>query len=200
MDIAMRKIHRLGVILIAAVASLGLPAQAASVDLDFNNYSFAVNGAASLGPVAQEAQAEVNGGYLYDGDRNGDHLDFGHIGLLATGQVGPEGVVAGVGLRGFLADRGGSHNDGGGAALGGRLGYRIPELNERLGVGGYLYYAPGILTFGDFQHYLEYGFDVDYQIIRPAFVYGGWRRLELPLSDRADRADQGFHIGLRVNF
>ncbi|MDB5985715.1 MAG: hypothetical protein JWR16_768, partial [Nevskia sp.] len=111
-----------------------------------------------------------------------------------------EGATAGVGVRGFLADRGGSHNDGGGAALGGKLGYRIPQLNKRLGVGGYLYYSPDILTFGDFKHYLEYGFDVDYQIIRPAFIYAGWRRLELAVDDRSDKADQGVHIGLRVNF
>ncbi len=175
-------------------------ANAGSVDLNFNNYSFAINGATGLGSVAQEAEAQLDGGYLFDGDRNGDHLDFGHVGLLATGQVGPEGVTAGVGVRGFLADRGGSHNDGGGVAIGGKLAYRIPELNQRLGVTGYAYGSPNILTFGDFHHYIEYGVDVDYQIIRPAFVYVGFRRLELPVDGRSDKADQGVHIGLRVNF
>lgn len=178
----------------------GVDARASSIGLDFNPWSFSIDGAFPVGKISPDANAEINGGYLRDNDRGGDHLDFGHVGLLATGQVGPQGVHAGVGVRGFLADRGGSHKDGGGAAIGGDLSYRIPQLNERLGILGHFYYAPNILTFGDFHHYLEYGIDVDYQIIRPAFIYVGWRRLELPTSGRVDAAHQGLHVGIEVSF
>lgn len=181
---------------------VSLPAHASDVGLDFNTHSFNLDGHTELGRVIPNSvNGELGAGFLYDTESEGDHLKFLHGDVLATGSAGPD-LTAGVGLRGFYGDR--EHYSGGGVAVGGHLRYIFPRFN-RLGVSGGLWYSPNVLTGGNFQHYFQYGADVEYQILRQASIYAGYRRVELPVEGPASgtrpRApSQGFHIGLRLQF
>lgn len=180
-----------------------LSAHASDVGADFNDHSLNVYGGTALQSFVPSAvNAAVGGGFLFDDHNPGDYLKFIHIDLVTTGGLGVNGATGSVGLRGFYGNR--EHFSGGGLALGGRVSYYFPAYN-RIGLSGGLWYAPNILTGGDFQHYFQYGIDVDYQLLRQATVYAGYRRLDLPISGpagsvRADAPSQGFHLGIRIEF
>lgn len=196
---------RLHLFLIAATLGLlvALPAQASDAGLDFNSHSFNIYANTALGRfVPNTANAELGAGFLYDDQNEGDHLKFFHVDLLATGSAGVPGLEGGIGFRGFYGDR--EHFSGGGLALGGQIAYYFPQYN-RLGLSGGLWYSPNVLTGGNFQHYFQYDLDVNYQVLRQATVYVGYRRVELPVEGpeaniRAHAPSQGFHLGIRVNF
>lgn len=196
--------NRYRALLIAATLSLlaALPAHASDLGLDFNSHAFNIDGHTDLGRfVPNAANAQLGAGFLYDAHTEGDHLKFLHGDILATGSAGP-GASGGVGLRGFYGNR--EHFSGGGVAIGGRVAYFFPRFN-RLGISGSLWYSPNVLTGGNFQHYFEYGVDINYQVLRQATVYAGYRRLELPVEGpesgiRARAPSQGLHVGLRINF
>lgn len=174
-----------------------------NLGLDFNGNSFNAYGNTPLSRFIRNARnAEIGAGFLYDAHTEGDHLRFFHADLLATGSFGVPGASGGIGVRGYFADR--SHFDGAGAAIGGRLDYFFPRYN-RLGVTADLWYSPDVLTGGDYQHYLQYGIDVNYQLLRQAAIYVGYRRLLLPVQGPAyattpHAPDQGWHLGIRVSF
>lgn len=180
-----------------------LPAQASDLGLDFNSHSFNIYANTALGRfVPNTANAELGAGFLFDDQNEGDHLKFLHGDLLATGGLGVPGATGGIGLRGFYGDR--EHFSGGGLAIGGRVAYYFPQY-DRLGLSGSLWYSPSVLTGGNFQHYFEYDFDINYQVLRQATVYAGYRRLELPVEGpeaniRAHAPSQGLHAGIRISF
>jgi len=193
--------------LLSIAAAFGLfaalPTQASDAGLDFNGHSFNVFADTALGRfVPNAANAEVGAGFLFDSQNDGDHLKFLHADLLATGSLGVPGATGGIGLRGFYGNR--EHFSGGGAAIGGRMAYYFPQYN-RLGLSGYLWYSPNVLTGGNFQHYFEYGLDINYQVLQQATVYAGYRRLTLPVEGpeaniRARAPNQGLHAGIRISF
>ncbi|TAM11347.1 MAG: hypothetical protein EPN72_04610 [Nevskiaceae bacterium] len=174
-------------------------AAAQQLGADFNGYS--VNLFGSM-PVSQSPSTQAGAGFIYDGQNAHDHLRFLYANLLATGDLGVPGATAGVGVRGFFADR--THFDGGGVALGGQVNYYLPRFN-RVGVSAEIWYAPGVLAPGDYQRYLQYGADLNYRVLRQATIYAGYRRIQLPVEGArynlvAHAPDQGWHIGLRVDF
>jgi hypothetical protein len=195
----MKPYHAL--IAIAALAAPGAHAAGGVLDLNFNDSSLRLSGALPLYHFVGGTTGMAEAGYLYDGQHDHDHVNFGHLGVLASGNLGVPESTAGVGLRGFYARRGSF--GGQGLALGGLVDFHVPGL-DRLGLMGSLYYAPDVLTGGDYQHYFEFGLDAGYQILREATVYIGYRRLELPLdrpgAHPPDTADQGGHVGVRLNF
>lgn len=181
-----------------------VPASAQQLGLDFNGYSFDFFGSMLLNKLAPTgpSNAEVGAGFIYDTQNHGDHLKFFRADLMVSGDFGVPGATGAVGVRGFYGDR--EHFSGGGLALGGELDYFLPQYN-RLGVTGSIWYAPDVLTGGNFQHYLQYGADLNYRVLRQATVFVGYRRLLLPVEGsqynvRAHAPDQGWHVGLRVKF
>jgi YfaZ precursor. len=187
--------------LFALLTLVALPAAATTLDLNFNDHAFRLHGAVPLNPVAVGTNAELNGSFIHSDLRSGDTLDIGNVGLMATGSFGLPGTRAGLGIKGFYADR--TDFSGGGAALAAQLSWHPPAFN-RFGVFGYVNYGPGVLVGGDFNHYFEYAINAEYQIIRSASVYAGYRHLSLPLDryvpGRPGRADEGWLLGIRVHF
>lgn len=90
--------------------------------------------------------------------------------------------------------------DGGGLALGGMVEARLPAFN-RIGAIAYGYGAPKASTFGDFEGWLEYAVGVDYQVLKGASVYLGFRQVKVDIENFGNATvDSGWHFGLRLNF
>ena len=194
---------RLLVFAVMLGAIVPLSVQASNVGADFNDHSFNIYGGTALQNFIPGAvNTAVEGGFLFDDHNPGDYLKFVHADLVTTGSLGINGATGAIGLRGFYGNR--EHFSGEGLALGGWVSYYFPAYN-RIGFSGGLWYAPNILTGGNYQHYFQYGLNVDYQLLRQATVYAGYRRLDLPISGsvgtgRADAPSQGFHLGIRIDF
>jgi hypothetical protein len=77
---------------------------------------------------------------------------------------------------------------------------RLPAFN-RIGAMAYVYAAPGIASFGDVSHYLEYSLDADYEVLRNASLYLGFRQLHVGVEGGdSPSLDSGWHLGLRLKF
>ena len=194
--------------LIAAAALAGFAQLAAAEEFDINISSDAVRGALS-GPLSRlfsGVTGQYDTGLIYKQGDNGSadpkdtDLALGHFGVLATGDVGAKGAeaAAGLGARAVFADRGSA--TGGALALGGQFAVRMPGF-ERIGFSGYGYFAPNILSFSDLKSYSEYALDVEFEVVRAAAVYLGYRRVNVkPEPNGPSNADDGAHLGLRLSF
>lgn len=177
-------------------------AGAASQDLDLNLSSDAIRGefAFDVGGLPNN-NAKVAIGGLFSEDLEPEDLTAIHAGLLVTGDTGARDalVEAGLGVRIVALDVADSLN-GAAIALGGEVDARLPAFN-RIGVSGYVYYAPDVSSFSDINQYIEYAFDANYEIIRNAFVYLGYRQVRLDIDEAGDfTADTGLHAGFRLRF
>ncbi|MGH8443102.1 MAG: YfaZ family outer membrane protein [Nevskiaceae bacterium] len=152
------------------------------------------------GPLTGRLGGNYDLGVLL-GDSDDGSFQQVHAGLLVTGDAGARDatVTAGLGGRVFLIN-GGPDADGGGLALGGMVDVRLPAFN-RVGIIAYGYGAPDASTFGDFDGWFEYAASADYQVLKGASVYLGWRQLKLDLDGAGMlTVDTGWHVGLRLNF
>lgn len=138
------------------------------------------------------------------GDDNQTDIYQGHLGVLIAGDAGATNadVRAGLGVRLMIADV--DPSTGGAVALGGEFEARIPQFN-RLGVFGYAYGAPRATSLGDLNRYTEIAVAIDYQLIREASIYLGYRNVKYgldkdPQGDDTRTRDTGIHGGLRLTF
>ena len=148
-------------------------------------------------------QYEAGGIYVNNDDVR---TTQGHVGLLVSGDAGAQMANINAGLGGRLAllhasaSGGGGSANGGALALGGMIEARLPAFN-RIGAMAYVYAAPGISSFGDVSHYLEYSVDGDYEVLRNASLYLGFRQLHIGVEDAGSvTLDSGWHLGLRLKF
>lgn len=182
-------------------AALLLSTTAGAEKLDLNISGDAVRAALS-GPLSfgQRDNARYDIGYLYSDDRDA-RLNIGHAALMVSGDAGARNanVQVGLGLRAAGIDqRGGS---GGAVSVGGDFDLRLPDFN-RLGLVGYVFYAPGVLAFGDVERYIDAAITLDYELIRDASVYAGYRQVRVDVEDigGSDLRDNGAIVGLRLRF
>jgi len=187
---------------IAVTAILGIATFSAQAEtFDLNISSEAVRAALS-GPLSfgETNGARYDVGYLYSDDR-GARLNVGHLALLVSGDAGARSanVHVGIGVRAAGIDQRGA--DGGAVAVGGEFDVRLPAMN-RLGLVGYAYYAPDVLAFGDIDTYLDASLTVDYEIIRNASVYAGFRQVRAGVDEApgTNLRDNSPVVGLRLNF
>ncbi len=176
-----------------------LPARAATFDLNLNDDAVRAQLSGPLANLFSEADGEYQVGALYSDDRN-DELTIIHAGALLTGDAGAQEakLTAGIGVRGQYTDT--AHDAGGGAAVGGQFDLRFAGF-DRLGLTGNAWYQPKILGIGDFDDQFDWSLDADYQILRNASIYVGYRKITLhPDSGGSFTADDGAHFGLRLTF
>jgi hypothetical protein len=191
------KIARMGIAV--AACAFALPASAEIVDFSVGNNSFRL---AVLGPLSR--LLDVKGQYEVGGlmrPKRDDDLLVTHVGAMLTGDAGFGGqvnVAAGVGLRALYIGR--DDEPGGAVAAGGQVEARYPGF-DRLGLSAYGYGAPGVTSFGHVDSYYEIGVGLDYQILKDASVYGGWRNVHADFQEAGDlSADHSLHVGVRLNF
>ena len=184
---------------VAALTLASAAARAETIDLNLNDSVLHGDFSGPLNHLIAGANGVYDvGGAFGRGDTH--NLREGYVGALITGDAGarPANVTAGLGLR--LVGLSLSGVSGGALGLGGQVEGRLPQYN-RLGAFVYGYWAPGVASTGDLNGYAEYALSIDYQVIREASVYAGYRQIKI----RGDNfpwstVDTGFHFGLRLNF
>jgi hypothetical protein len=187
--------------LVAAVllSLAAIPAHAGTLDLNINDDAARGQFSGPLSNLFNDAQGEYQIGGLYSDDKNANLLNL-HGGVLLTGDAGAEDakLTAGVGLLGQYTDT--DRDSGGGVAIGGQFDLRFTGF-DRLGLQGYAWYQPKVLSLGDIQDQLEFALTADYQILRNAAVYIGYRKLRInPDNGHSYTADDGAIFGLRLTF
>jgi len=184
---------------LSAALMMLAPGLAAAETLDLSLGSDSAS-AALGGPLRSgRANAAYDLGFLYSDDRDVG-LKQAHAGLLVTGDAGARDadVNAGLGVRAVAADFDGG--SGGAIDLGGKVEIRVPNFN-RLGITAYGWYAPKIISFGDFDQNTEFGVMLDYEVIRDAALFVGYREIRFELDDAGeDKVDDSIIAGLRLEF
>jgi len=185
----------MGLVLAAAT----LPAAAATFDASIGEEAVRVGLEGELSSVFSGAKGQYDLGALWRSEDGADAF-VPHVGVLLTGDTGARDakVTAGLGVR--LAYIDGENNEGGAVALGGQVDVRLPGF-ERVALGAYAYGAPDVTTFGDTDKYFDVGLSLGYEVIKDASVYVGWRKVQADIDGGGEiEADDGFNVGLRLNF
>jgi hypothetical protein len=104
-----------------------------------------------------------------------------------------------VGLGGRLLWVDGGPHSGTVLALGGHGRFTLPDA-DRVSIGGHLYFAPDVLSFGQSSGYFEFAARGEYQVLQSSWVYLGYRRARANFSGvNARTIDTGLHLGMRIN-
>jgi hypothetical protein len=183
----------------ALVGMAAVPAHAEILDVNLGQNSVRAALAGPLSHFITDMRGQYDVGVVIRPKASDDLLQA-HLGFLITGDVGAKvlDVAGGLGIRGVYVGRDG--DSGGAVAVGGQLEARMPDFN-RVGVSGYGYYAPSATSLGEVSRYLEYGGAVDYQVVRDAAVYVGWRNISYDIGNVGDVvADVGWRAGVRLTF
>lgn len=182
---------RFHLFLAAVAASFSIPVLADSVDLNLNNDSIQATYATNW------RAAEFNVGLLSNTDKN-DWV--ASIGLLALGekQTGESRTEGGLGGKIYLADV--QNKDVLALGLGGQ--FRVFPSNGPIGIGGYAYYAPDIVTAMDGKKFWEWGARVEFEMVKKtANIYVGYRKVRTDLDNNSNvTIDSGGHVGVRISF
>ncbi|MGQ0697655.1 MAG: YfaZ family outer membrane protein [Panacagrimonas sp.] len=184
---------------VSLFATLCGPAQAEVFDANISGDSvrLVVNGPLSRLLSGVDGAYDVGG--IWGDDENEDDFASAHAGLMVTGDAGASkaNVTAGLGAR--LQYIGGEEDKGGALELGGKVEVRVPQF-DRLGFSAYGWYGPDAASFGDIDDVLEYSLAIDYQILRDAAIYVGYRDLSADVGSSRDLEEKGVHGGIRLNF
>ena len=189
---AYRLLAALGSCLLAGLAS----AQSADRALDINLNDDAVRLGFAWPPGGSTYRADL--GYLHNQDR-GDIVHGGFHLVDAAANSGTP-LQAGLGLRLVYTNTDEVDFDGMSLALGGFFRYTLPNAN-RFNIGGAVYYAPDVVSFGDQSEYYEIGLRLGYNVIRDADVYIGIREIEAEYDDAGSfEFDSSVHVGFEFRF
>ncbi len=183
----------------ALLGTAAVPAHAEILDVNLGQNSVRVALSGPMSHIIDDLRGQYDTGVIIR-PKASDDLVQAHLGFLVTGDAGAKvvDVAAGLGIRGVYVGRDG--DSGGAIALGGQFEARMPSFN-RVGVSGYAYYAPGATSMGEVSKYFEYGGAVDYQVVRDAAVYVGYRNIRYDIGNVGDvTADVGLRAGLRLTF
>ena len=183
--------------LLAAITAMPARAEIFDVNLGQNSVRAALSG--PLAHIWSPLRGQYDTGVVIKPKTSDDLLQV-HLGGLVTGDTGAMGVdlAAGLGIRGIYVGRDG--DSGGAFALGGQFEARLPSFN-RVGLTGYGYYAPDATSLGEVRGYYEYAAALDYQVVRDAAVYVGYRHIHYDIGNVGKvTADNGIRGGVRLNF
>ena len=185
-----RKLARLPILVALAAAGFSGTALADSIDINLNNDSIQATYASYWGA------ADFSVGFVSNRDT---HDWVASAGLLALGtrQAATRTEVA-VGGKVYLVSVGNS--DLRALGLGGAV--RVFPRNGPIGIGGYAFYAPDIVTGGDGKSFWEAGAHVDFEVVKnTADFYVGYRKFRAELNDGSHvTVDSGGHVGVRISF
>ena len=198
--------------LLVAVVVAWLPPTALAGDLDLNLNDDAAR--LNYAWPARNDQLELQAGWLHHQDRG----EVGHFGLhlVDIASSGANPLTAGIGGRVVYVDSEPFIDpnvvtipedppvfidaSGFGLAIGGFVRYSLKKYN-RIGLGGHVYFAPDVTSFGDAEQFLEASVFVSYNALRNADVYLGARSIRVDFDSGVDiTMDTGLHVGIRLSF
>jgi hypothetical protein len=182
-----------GLILMLGAAST--TAVADSIDVNLREKAVRLTYAANVSSGGLNADF----GILYNEDKKQLDDTLYHAGLLVSGENWSETGTFDISLGGRLIYTSPENVDLGALAFGGQL--RFSPVH-RLGIGGSVFYAPSITSFMDADGYTETGIRIDYQVLPQAFVYLGYRNIEVDIENGPDNVelDEGAHAGFKILF
>lgn len=184
--------------ILLAILLLGAagPALAGSAELNLSSDAVKAAFASSL----TRSGLQFDASYLHNEDKKPQDHDVAALGLhlVDDAQQGKTPFTVGIGAKLFMVDV--TAADGGALGVGGFFRYTLPSYN-RFGIGGDLYYAPKVVSFGGQERYSEAAVRLEYEILRNANVYLGYRRIRADFdTTNPITVDNGLHFGLRIDF
>jgi len=143
-------------------------------------------------------ELQLGAGWLYDQDKgNVAHID---LNLVSEASEGKTPVKAGLGGRIAYFDGDRDNQSGTALGIGGFVRYTLPRYN-RISLGGHLYFAPDVLSFGDGEQLIDGEVRVSYNVLRQADVFFGARYVQGEYKNAGDvKFDSGVHIGINLRF
>ena len=177
-------------IVFVALAAASFSALAGAVDVNLSNDTIEARYDSAAGA------ADWTFGGLYNRDEKNYALN---VGLLATGDTGAgdSRIEGGVGGKVYTVHV--PNNDVLALALGGQV--RWFPGNRSVGIGGYAFYAPKVVTFIDGRSFYDSGLRVEVEVIRNSSVYLGYRWMKVELDNgTSGYIDRGGFAGLMVKF
>jgi len=162
-----------------------------SIDINLNSDSIQATYASYWGA------ADFTAGFV----SNGEQDDWvASVGLLARGTKQSQRSRSDVGLGGKVYVVSVGNRDIYALGLGGAG--RVFPGNGSIGIGGYGFYAPDVVTGGDGKSFWEAGVYVDFEVVKnTADIYVGYRKLRAELDTGANvTVDKGGHVGVRISF
>ena len=176
-----------------------------SIDLNLNDDAMRLTYEADLSRSSKGLMLDA--GYYYNdypvnqnSNSKRSDADLIHLGLHVTGDNWSQAGVFNIKVGGrIIYTNLATSVDVMALGLGGEV--RFSPVH-RLGLGASAYYAPRIATFMDGERYSEYGVKIDYQLLKQAFVYLGYRQIEVKLEGVGSRVelDDSGHVGLKLLF
>jgi len=145
-------------------------------------------------------KSEVYGELMY----NDDNSVIGGVGLLvANDELNVPGLTIGVGgkVLGATIKATPSRKNTSAVALGAQVRYELPA-QRRVAFAGEVYFAPRIITFGDTNHYQQYGARAEFSVSQQVQVYAGYRKTWFNLKGTGTDAVlvNGPHVGVQLSF
>lgn len=185
----------------AAISALALTvlsnySHAAELELALSNETAAAEVIADSSSIASGG-ADLRLGLIFT--ENDDFL--GHVGLLVRGAaVGERPVAFGLGAVLYYGSIDKPDASVGALALGFGFKYIFPG-NTPLALGGDLYFAPDITSFGDSDGLLDYRLRAEIDVLPSATAFIGYRAINVDLSNVGDYdIDENIHLGIRFQF
>ncbi len=189
------KFRLMGLFLLGAVST------AATADnLDINLRDEAIRAIYTMDMSGRgKGGASTEFGLLYSEDKKKLDDSLFHLGLHVTGENWSQSGTFVIALGGRVYYTSPGDLELGALGFGGAL--RFSPVH-RVGIGAHLYYAPDITSFMDAKAFTETGVRVDYQILPQAFVYAGYRTIEVDIEDGPSdvELDDNAHIGFKLLF
>jgi hypothetical protein len=180
----------LRLIVLALFAAVSVAATAGSLDVNLSRDSIEGRYNSSVG------LGEMTLGALY----NDDQKDWAaNIGLLAMSEVNSAGSRLEGGLGGKIYAVSVGNAEVLALGLGGQ--FRWFPGNSSFGLGGYAFYAPGIVTLLDGRRFREVGVRAEVELFKNSSLYIGYREVRAELDDHTKRdVDKGSFIGIQIRF
>ncbi len=171
--------------------------QAQTLDLNVNNEAARILYTTPL-HAGGIGGLQMGASYLHRRNRG----DAATLGLEVAGNAGARdmAVSAGLGGRLYWVNRSHSSLNASALAVGGYVTVTPPRQN-RLGFTLAADYAPRVLSFMDATHLWEWSARAEYQVLRQAIAYVGYRNIQVGYDHHGTYTlDSGVMVGVKLRF
>lgn len=171
-------------------------AQAGELDIYLSTQSIQAGYAMDTGKIGYGGGQLKFGGF-YDTDKD----IMGNVGLMVLGTpTSNQPFTFGLGVMGYAAFIDEPDTKVQAVTLGGLFKYHIPAKMP-MAIGGQLYVAPEVTTFGDGKNFIDGWVDYEITFLPSATGYFGYRQTRTDLKDYGNYdVEDRFHIGVRLMF